>query len=659
MPQSAHPILTEFRSYSPNGDAQIVHRMPAPSSHASADAVSKAKAATAATIPLTSQNTNTTNTVVLHAGNAIVRHRGSTPLSEAASSSSSSSSTARTGTMTTNNPRRPLPRSVDPVSQWRRYKIATPSPPSTTTRYYCDAYYTNNNDNNNNDDPTKQDDHDDDALDDATSFSSLRVVRDQDKPSSQWRQAVLRRKRRQLAHALATGQWDALRPGYRAASLLEQVVGGTHHPASSTSTSTAAGGAGSRTTTATTTDNHSQTSTMATMMTIPSRILPFIPDVLPKAQSHHTTTPTNNLLLDSSYPLQRKDAKKRKEATFTYFCGGSLSSAAAQPPSSSPPHTNAAGVAVVSPHPTSLVDSVSSFFNPCSGTANHNPQRDTRPAASSLLARLTCQEGAAVEDRQDVLETTTLLRTLQNADTDDDDDDNDDNNNNKEERQSPDNNIYRTPRKNSHYYVGTTNQRAEVAREVVKLRKELKRLKRMVQVKRNKRELRERAAWANPSTVTTNNNKTLYPAHASGDTTTSTAAATAPSLGESVQASATTFATTSTSTTTTTQRMTLVAPYNASKVRFTAPFVTQVHYRPYTDPEDIEKLYFIEEELNELEWDRQTVADDQFEVVVVSDNDHTNDDGPMDVRIAHQKRRLLALHPQESLPHTMSDLSIY
>lgn len=52
------------------------------------------------------------------------------------------------------------------------------------------------------------------------------------------------------------------------------------------------------------------------------------------------------------------------------------------------------------------------------------------------------------------------------------------------------------------------------------------------------------------------------------------------------------------------------------RVRFCHPLVTEIKTRPYTRPEDIEKLYFIEEELDELEWDRAHVEGDQFEVIV-------------------------------------------
>ena len=179
-------------------------------------------------------------------------------------------------------------------------------------------------------------------------------------------------------------------------------------------------------------------------------------------------------------------------------------------------------------------------------------------------------------------------------------------------------------------------QRSQVALEVIKLRKELKRLKHIVQAKKNKKELcdRELAALACGNGAASS---TATPPVASP----SSAASATPSQN-------------------TTSSITVIppttAPHKATRVHFTEPLVTQVSYRPYTDPEDIEKLYFVEEELNELEWDRQTVADDQFEIIMASPTAST-----MDVRIAHQKRRLLALHPQdqEGIPHSLSDLSVY
>jgi hypothetical protein len=65
------------------------------------------------------------------------------------------------------------------------------------------------------------------------------------------------------------------------------------------------------------------------------------------------------------------------------------------------------------------------------------------------------------------------------------------------------------------------------------------------------------------------------------------------------------------------------------EVRFAAPLVTQVTYRPYTEPEDIALLYFQEEELEALECDREEVSGDQFECQY--------DEAVMTVRIAYQK----------------------
>lgn len=52
------------------------------------------------------------------------------------------------------------------------------------------------------------------------------------------------------------------------------------------------------------------------------------------------------------------------------------------------------------------------------------------------------------------------------------------------------------------------------------------------------------------------------------------------------------------------------------KVKFANPIVTLVNYRPYTEECDIPKLYFQEEELDELEWDREICPRDQFECFI-------------------------------------------
>lgn len=67
-------------------------------------------------------------------------------------------------------------------------------------------------------------------------------------------------------------------------------------------------------------------------------------------------------------------------------------------------------------------------------------------------------------------------------------------------------------------------------------------------------------------------------------------------------------------------------------VRFATPLVTRIKYRPYTPQSEIAILYFQEEELEELEWDRETVCGEQFECQF--------DDSVMGVRIAYQKQSL-------------------
>ena len=59
-------------------------------------------------------------------------------------------------------------------------------------------------------------------------------------------------------------------------------------------------------------------------------------------------------------------------------------------------------------------------------------------------------------------------------------------------------------------------------------------------------------------------------------------------------------------------------PALTKKVKFANPVVTLVNYRPYTDACDIPFLYFQEEELEELEWDREMDSGDQFECFILS-----------------------------------------
>jgi len=184
--------------------------------------------------------------------------------------------------------------------------------------------------------------------------------------------------------------------------------------------------------------------------------------------------------------------------------------------------------------------------------------------------------------------------------------------------------------------MSTQQQKSQVALEVIKLRKELQRLKSMSQTKQTRMEMRDALEEQIRDQAT---------ARASPLPTAAT--------GRENGASATDASSTASSASVLSRKTgaTPATPHVATRLRFADPLVTRVSYRPYTDPEDIEKLYFIEEELNELEWDRQTVADDQYEVIMTP--------SAREVQIAHQKRRLLALHPQESLPHSMSDLSVY
>ena len=58
------------------------------------------------------------------------------------------------------------------------------------------------------------------------------------------------------------------------------------------------------------------------------------------------------------------------------------------------------------------------------------------------------------------------------------------------------------------------------------------------------------------------------------------------------------------------------ASSRAKKVKFSTPIITLVNYRPYTEACDIPLLYFQEEELDELEFDRKMDPGDQFECFI-------------------------------------------
>jgi hypothetical protein len=71
-------------------------------------------------------------------------------------------------------------------------------------------------------------------------------------------------------------------------------------------------------------------------------------------------------------------------------------------------------------------------------------------------------------------------------------------------------------------------------------------------------------------------------------------------------------------------------------VRFSNPLVTQVNIRPRTLEEDMEELYFCPEELDELEWDRETTEPDQYECIA---QDQSSRSSVTTVAIAHKFKR--------------------
>lgn len=386
---------------------------------------------------------------------------------------------------------------------------------------------------------------DGDMDEDARSFSSLRIVPFQDKPyHREWRTAVLRRKREQLARAV-----DGLSgpPSAQAAQFHREIISQSLAPSPET----------------------------------PRRwpASPVIPRHLPKSDRVDATT--NGDQANAPYPFIRKDAKKRKEVMFTYFGQPSQ-----QQRQLKEQHQATTGTGSTSAsHPlisertlAAIVASVSYW----KGQLNCADSPAAASASENILTR--CMGRDDREGRQDEERTTPSSEAA-----------------NSERKEAP-----ATTSNGSNQASSGANrrppkarkQRSQVALEVIKLRKELKRLKHIVQEKKAKKDQREREASPAASSQAT------------------------------------------------------IAPFGASKVRFTDPMVTKVSYRPYTDPEDIDELYFDEDELNELEWDRQTVADDQYEVTIT---------GGRGIRIAHQKRRLLALHgaQPEALPHSLSELSLY
>ncbi|KAL7580172.1 hypothetical protein ACA910_012923 [Epithemia clementina (nom. ined.)] len=91
------------------------------------------------------------------------------------------------------------------------------------------------------------------------------------------------------------------------------------------------------------------------------------------------------------------------------------------------------------------------------------------------------------------------------------------------------------------------------------------------------------------------------------------------------------------------------------KVHFAEQLVTEVRERPFTEPEEMDKLYFVNGELEELEWDRSTVELDQFECIMQEEN--SANQGPY-IEVEHNSRKLHSIG-DEGLPHSLSDLSFY
>ena len=103
------------------------------------------------------------------------------------------------------------------------------------------------------------------------------------------------------------------------------------------------------------------------------------------------------------------------------------------------------------------------------------------------------------------------------------------------------------------------------------------------------------------------------------------------------------------------ERESAVLPSPPKSVRFSDQLITEVRERPYTDPEDIGKLYFAEEELDELELDRATVEGDQFELIA------NGTDAKVTISVCYKnKRNTLHNHHIDdfgTIDYTPSDLS--
>jgi hypothetical protein len=79
-----------------------------------------------------------------------------------------------------------------------------------------------------------------------------------------------------------------------------------------------------------------------------------------------------------------------------------------------------------------------------------------------------------------------------------------------------------------------------------------------------------------------------------------------------------------------------LAPIRKSTICFSDPLVTQVTFRPWTLKADIEELYFCMEELEELEWDRETTQADQYECII---QEQSSLSSVANVAIAHKLKR--------------------
>jgi hypothetical protein len=55
------------------------------------------------------------------------------------------------------------------------------------------------------------------------------------------------------------------------------------------------------------------------------------------------------------------------------------------------------------------------------------------------------------------------------------------------------------------------------------------------------------------------------------------------------------------------------------RVQFTHPLITQTNYRPRTAPEEIDELFFRDDDLQDWEDDRETTSSERFEVTILGD----------------------------------------